>query len=153
MLALQEIANDFEGSFALKNAERKYFYANQTWLKTVKLESPHLMGKTDDELFPPEHADFFKKTDLEALGSKELLQYVNTTVIHGQKITYIALKWVIRHKTGEVFCYCTLGDLLEHKQRVIEVQPKIQKLLENHICSLELEDTPSNQPNGSVDVF
>ncbi|MGV3630866.1 MAG: PAS domain-containing protein [Bacteroidota bacterium] len=133
LIAIQDIANDFDGSFALKNAQGKYFYANDNWLKMLKLESPDLMGKTDEDIFPPESAAYFRKTDLQALEKQKLITYSNTTVIHGQEITYLALKWVVRHKTGEVFCFCTMGDLVENSDKVLKMQPKIQQIIEKSL--------------------
>jgi PAS domain-containing protein len=129
LIAIQDIANDFDGSFALKNAQGKYFYANESWLKLAKISSDDLMGKTDDELFSPESAAFIKAKDQEARESETLVKYTNTFSLRGTEITYIALKWVVKHKTGEVFCYCTLGDLIEQKDRVMGMLPKIQELL------------------------
>ncbi|MCE3294976.1 MAG: sensory box histidine kinase [Crocinitomicaceae bacterium] len=130
LIAIQDIANNFEGSFALKNAQGKYFYANDCWLKTLKREHGQLIGKTDNELFLPEHAAFLKKTDQQAFESNGLLQYTNTLSIEGKEITYLALKWVIRHKTGDIFCYCTMGDLVEKQESVLAMQSRIREILE-----------------------
>lgn len=139
LIAVQDIANEFNGSFALKNAQGKYFYANESWLKLVGMTNTELMEKTDDDLFPPENADFIRQTDHEALQKGNLVEYTNTILLHGEEITYVALKWVVRHKTGDVFCYCTLGDLVEKKDQVMEVLPKIQQLLESQFSEADLD--------------
>jgi PAS domain S-box-containing protein len=144
LIAIQDIANDFGGSLSLKNAQGKYFYANESWLNIAQMSSEELMGKTDDELFPPEDAAFIRSKDQEALENGALIQYTNTFLIHGEELTYIALKWTVKHKTGEVFCYCTLGDLIEHKDRVLQMKPKIKELLDFKISESDLSTDCGN---------
>ncbi|MGV3630867.1 MAG: PAS domain-containing protein [Bacteroidota bacterium] len=133
LISIQDIANNFNGAFTLKNARGNYFYANEKWLQILRIESTELMGKTDEDIFPAEYAAFVRKTEQQALETKELIQFVQTMNVHGQEVTYLALKWVILHKTGEVFCYCTMGDLVENSEKVLQMQPKIQEIIQNSL--------------------
>ena len=133
LISIQDIANNFEGGFTLKNAQGKYFYANENWLKLANCTHEELVGKTDDEIFEADYVAFVKKTDQQAFETNEIVQYTNTMTMRGLNITYLALKWVVKHQNGEVFCYCTMGDLVENKDRVLIMQPKIQEVINAYL--------------------
>ncbi|MCE3294975.1 MAG: putative sensor protein [Crocinitomicaceae bacterium] len=150
LIAIQEIANNFDGGFTLKNAQGKYFYANDSWLKLMKMKQEELIGKTDDELFPPEHAELSKKTDQQVFENKELLSYTGTLTAFGEEITYIALKWAVKHKNGDVFCYCTMGDLEENRERIMAIQPKIQEVISSYVTDDENDMT--DNPEADIHI-
>lgn len=131
--SIQNIVNEFDGSVSLKNRKRQYFFVNDKWLDTVKLESTQVIGKTDEEILPAANAAFIKKTDLEAVEQNNPVRYINKTILNGKEITYIAVKWVVKHSSGEPFCYCTAGDMYENKENVLAILQKIHAIFENEL--------------------
>ena len=128
--SVQEIAHDFDGCFSLKNADGKYFYVSETWLRYMKLENAaEAMGKNDYELYSKESADFIVKTDRQALESENPMYYESKLTLHGEKFNFMAIKWVVRYKTGEPFCYCMMADSVEKEEKVLEILPKISAIV------------------------
>lgn len=130
LTAVQDLANTFDGTVSIKNAERKYFYVNQAWLDIMKMQMSDVIGRRDDEIVPKENADFIRKTDLEAAEKGCPIQYTNIAKVAGSMIKYTAIKWVVFYQqTHEPFCYCTIAHLDENKEKVIELQSRINTIL------------------------
>ncbi|HKS29128.1 MAG TPA: PAS domain S-box protein [Pyrinomonadaceae bacterium] len=62
----------------IKDLEGRYVYANQSAAKAFKRTSAELYGKTDDEIFPAETAEQFKKNDSQAVKSGAGIQTIET---------------------------------------------------------------------------
>lgn len=130
LTAVQDLANTFDGTVSIKNAERKYFFVNQAWLDIMKMQMSDVIGRTDDEIVPKENSDFIRKTDMEAVEKGCPIQYTNIAKVAGATIKYTAIKWVVFYQqTHEPFCYCTIAHLDENKEKVIELQSRINAIL------------------------
>lgn len=130
MIAIQDMANTFDGAVSIKNAERKYFFVNQVWLDIMKMQMSDVIGHTDDEIVSEENAKFIRKTDMEAKEKGCPMQYTNIARVDGTDIKYTAIKWVVFYQqTHEPFCYCTIAHLDENKEKVIEMQARINAIL------------------------
>jgi hypothetical protein len=132
IIEIQDTLNEFDGTVSIKDAHRKYFFANDAWLNTMHLESDQVIGKTDDEIAPV-NAEFIRKTDQEVAEKKIPIQYINTAIVDGKEITYIAIKWVVYHQSGEPFCYCTIAHLYDKKDNVLAIQAKINSILDTDL--------------------
>src|SRR5205807_538241 len=61
---LQAILDNSPAIIFLKDTEGRYLYVNAQFAKLTSLTSGQIMGKTDDEIFPPEQAAAFRANDL-----------------------------------------------------------------------------------------
>lgn len=94
----KEIPVDFEQRFArfmenlpglawIKDAEGRYVYANEAAVRTFRVTSEELYGKTDEEVFPPETAAKFRENDRRALEGETGLQVVEA-LLHEDGIVH-----------------------------------------------------------------
>ena len=60
----------------IKDFEGRYVYANEAAVRTFRMTSEELYGKTDEEVFPPETAAQFRENDRRALKGETGLQIV-----------------------------------------------------------------------------
>ena len=142
IISAQDVANEFQGSFSMKNAAKKYFFVNETWLDYMQTDRSKAIGKTDEEFFTGESLEIIRKTDQEVYDDQILIVKINRAAVGGKEISYIALKWAIRHGNGELFAYCTLWDLLENKDHVLAIIPKVNELfgLRTHLYKVCCRD-------------
>src|SRR5687767_14234199 len=103
---------DFEQRFArfmenlpglawIKDVDGRYVYANETAVRTFRVTSEQLYGKTDEEVFPAETAAKFRENDRRALEGETGLQIVEA-LLHEDGIvhhTYVS-KFPIPGKDG-----------------------------------------------------
>jgi hypothetical protein len=130
IIEIQDTINEFDGTVSIKDAHRKYFFVNDAWLEIMHLGRAQVIGKTDDEIVPSTNAYFIRRTDKEVAEKRIPIQYINTAIVNGKDITYIAIKWVVYHQTGEPFCYCTIANLYDKKDSVLAIQANISSILE-----------------------
>ena len=94
----EEIQVDFEQRFArfmenlpglawIKDAEGRYVYANEVAVRTFRVTSDQLYGKTDEEVFPAETAAKFRENDRRALEGETGLQIVEA-LLHEDGIVH-----------------------------------------------------------------
>jgi PAS domain S-box-containing protein len=62
----------------IKDSEGRYVYANDAAVGAFRRELPEVLGKTDEEIFPPSTADQFRSNDRRALGSASGVQVMET---------------------------------------------------------------------------
>lgn len=129
ILSIQKLADEFDGSVSIKNASRRYFYANDFWLKTVGLKREEVIGKLDDEIVPEANASHIRKTDAEALSRQGVLQYRHTAELQGAPVEYIALKWVVRYSNGEPFCICTIATVVNKQDDILKLQERLDSIV------------------------
>jgi len=128
--SIKGVAKDFEGGFSVKNAEQKYFFVNDTWLSVMNMKREEVLGKTDDEILPPEFARFIKKTDREAVAMKGApVHYIKETTVNGKRHMYAAIKWVVSYPDGTPFCYCMLAHEYENDKKLKTALARIRKIL------------------------
>jgi PAS domain S-box-containing protein len=58
---------------SLKNSEHKYIFSNRFMLEQMGLQQEDLLGKTDFDLYPKEHADHTHQQDIEIWSSGQTL--------------------------------------------------------------------------------
>ena len=89
---------DFEQRFArfmenlpglawIKDVDGRYVYANETAVRTFRVTSEQLYGKTDEEVFPAETAAKFRENDRRALEGETGLQIVEA-LLHEDGIVH-----------------------------------------------------------------
>jgi PAS domain S-box-containing protein len=71
----------------IKDLHGRYVYANDAAVKTFGSKQEELIGKHDDEIFPPETAAQFKQNDRNALASEVGIQVVET-LQHDDRIVH-----------------------------------------------------------------
>ena len=85
----------------LKNEKGQYVYVNQQWEEKLHLTRAECLGKTDQQLFPPEVVRIFKEHDQEALKTREVLEAEETTFDEKGRLRYWwVMKFPVQSKDG-----------------------------------------------------
>ena len=65
----------------IKDHEGRYLKVNRQFEDCYKLTADQILGKTDEELFPPEQASMFRINDLKVLQTRTPIQFEETVVV------------------------------------------------------------------------
>ena len=123
---MQKLENRYEGSFSIKDSERRYLLVNDEWLSSKKLSKHDVIGKTDEEIFSRENAMEAIIADIEVLKKTTPVESAFSVIINGERISYFTIKWVVRSESS-IFL-CTLGDIAQNKERVLKFRNNIDDL-------------------------
>ncbi len=116
----------------LKNEKGEYVYVNQQWEEKFHLSRADCLGKTDQQLFPPEVARMFKEHDREALKTREVLETEETTLDEKGRVRYWwVMKFPVYGKEGEVLLGGVALDITVRKKAEEALQQRELDLQES----------------------
>ncbi|MES2287046.1 MAG: hypothetical protein V4547_15245 [Bacteroidota bacterium] len=127
---IQKIIDKFEGNVSFKNSKREYFFVNEQWLRLSNLKREEVIGKTDNEILSLDNAIRAEKTDMKAFEKQIPIEYTNSVILNGERIDFIAIKFVINFGSGEHFFLCTIADFLYNKEKVLAFRKIIDAFFE-----------------------
>jgi PAS domain S-box-containing protein len=101
-----------------KDAQGRNLIVNEAFEKLVGLPRNKIIGKTDDQLFPPDLAEYCRKSDLETLRTLRIVcTEEQTTTKDGEKIFFETLKAPIFDYKGNVIGIVGVSrDITKRKQ-------------------------------------
>jgi PAS domain S-box-containing protein len=101
---LETIGSSLQAYLFVKDNEGRYTYVNPLYLKTSGLTRQQVIGHTDVELFPPEHAETIQANDQRIMdsGRSETIEETVTAPTDGLVYHFISNKVPLRNEAGEV---------------------------------------------------
>ncbi len=101
----------------IKDRDRRYIFYNEA-VEGIAPEQVHqFLGKTDDDIWPPEYAAAFKKNDEEVFRTGAPLQTVESAPHPDGMHSYEIYKFPLADETGEVAYVAGVGiDITERRQ-------------------------------------
>ncbi len=113
---LQAILDNSPAIIFLKDTEGRYLYVNPQFGKLASLAPEQILGKTDDEIFPPEQAAAFRANDLKVLQAGVALEFEEVARHQDELHTSIVSKFPLRNTEGKVYAICGIvTDITERK--------------------------------------
>ncbi len=114
------LANVVENSATLifvKDRFGVYQLVNSLWERTAGLKREEVLGKTDDQLFPPERARRTRSFDNEVMETGSVQQREEVQEREGRQCYYLTIKFPLKNHAGEVTGLCGMTtDITERKQ-------------------------------------
>src|SRR5213593_87653 len=113
---LQAILDNSPAISCLKDTEGRYLYVNPQFGKLTSLAPEQILGKTDDEIFPPEQAAAFRANDLKVLQAGVALEFEEVAGHQDELHTSIVAKFPLRNTEGTVYAICGIAtDITQRK--------------------------------------
>src|SRR5205807_6259402 len=113
---LQAILDNSPAIIFLKDTEGRYLFVNPQFGQLTPLAPEQILGKTDDEIFPPEQAAAFRANDLKVLQAGVALEFEEVARHQDELYTSIVSKFPLRNTEGEVYAICGIAtDITERK--------------------------------------
>jgi PAS domain S-box-containing protein len=114
----------------LKDTRGRYVYVNRPFEEKLNLTMADCLGKTDQQLFPPEVARIFTEHDQEALKTGEVLETEETTLDKkGDTRFWWVMKFLVHRRTGPLLLGGVALDITSRRnaeevlrQREVELQ-------------------------------
>ncbi|MCF2972777.1 PAS domain-containing protein [Synechococcus sp. Nb3U1] len=90
----------------LKDLQGRYIHVNTTYLQLEKHSLDEIIGKTDAELFLPDHALYYQREDRAALKSHQPIFYEQVVPYPSREITSWVTKFALRDVNGDPYAIC-----------------------------------------------
>ena len=111
----------------LKDREGRYLQANRQFETIFHLAQKDLVGKTDDEIFPPAQAAAFRENDLKVFEADAPMRFEESALHDDGPHTSIVVKFPLRNAAGRCYALCGIATDITDKQRAEEIQHHLDK--------------------------
>jgi PAS domain S-box-containing protein len=113
---LQAILDNSPAVIYLKDCEGRFLRINQKFQQLFNLKAEEIIGKRNEDLFPPEIAQEFSINDTYVLEQALPLECEETALINNKIHTYLSLKFPIFDREGKPYAICGIStDITERK--------------------------------------
>ncbi|MDW8048944.1 MAG: PAS domain S-box protein [Nitrososphaerota archaeon] len=99
---LYSIFNSVPDIIYIKNAKRRYVKCNESFKKLVGLNEEDIIGKTDEELLPPELAEQCRRSDIETLKTGKTVKAIEKLSGPDGEIIFETIKVPFYGRDGRV---------------------------------------------------
>ncbi len=130
---LQSIIDNTSSVIFIKDLEGRYIMINRQFEELFHSRKQEAKGKTDYELFSSEVANAIRKSDLEVMTSKKLMQFEEDIPNYGEVRHYISVKFPLFDKNHEIYGICgNATDITELRRSKLDLE-KNKNLLQGII--------------------
>lgn len=103
-----------------KDLEGRYLYVNDAWLCFCRFTADEVLGKTDEELFPPDFARDFVKNDRFVAETAQTIQVEERAPKDGGVAVAVSTKFALRDSSGKVTAVGGIAVDITEKHRAQE---------------------------------
>lgn len=127
---LRQLVDNSESPTFIKHRDGAYLFVNRAWVEATGLDEEMVLGKTDDELFPPDVAASFCANDAQAMeGRAPVHRREHIWQRDGEEHTYSVVKFPLCDRAGDVMGVCgtstDITDSLRSEQARAEERERI----------------------------
>ena len=131
---LTAFMDNLPGTAFLKDASGGYTYVNRMYEDTFAIKKAEWLGKTDEELFPPDIAEQYRSNDRKVLETGRPVQTIEPALREGDVRHWLAYKFPIFDEAGVPVIVGGIGlDVTEYersKERLQESEERYRALVE-----------------------
>jgi len=98
---LQTLVNAIPDVVYFKDAQGRNIVVNKAFERLVGLSQSEIMGKTDEQLLPPDLAENFRKSDEEAIRGRKTIRVEEQTTHGDETVTFETIKAPIYNEQGD----------------------------------------------------
>jgi len=114
---LDDILNHTPAVIFIKDLDGHYIHVNQAFADERGLAIDEIVGKTDQDLHPPEIAELLRANDRMAIESKSPVVLEEQLQIEGRMHTFVTTKFPLKDMNNETYACCGIAtDVTDIKQ-------------------------------------
>lgn len=121
----------------IKAMDGQYLYTNRRFEEAFRLARDHILGKTDEELFPGEQAGQFQANDRKVREAGTAMEFEETALYTNGVHTTIAVKFPMWDKSGRMYAIGGIATDINERKRVEQTLQQNQLELRQHRAELQ----------------
>ena len=139
---MQAIIDNAPAVIFMKGLDGRYLMINQKWADLFHITREEVVGKSDDEIFPPEMARAFQENDRQVAVAGGPMQFEEIAPHDDGPHTYVSVKFPFRDGAGQVSAVCGIATDITDRKRIEEELVRSNEDLEQfaYIASHDLKE-------------
>jgi PAS domain S-box-containing protein len=114
---LQQVLDNSGAIFFAKDSRGRYLFVNREFERVTARTASEILGRTDDDIFPPELAARFRHNDLRVLLEKRSIQFEEAADFGEGLRTFISSKFPLLDTEGVPYAVCGMSaDITDRKR-------------------------------------
>ncbi|HKQ24689.1 MAG TPA: PAS domain S-box protein [Burkholderiales bacterium] len=110
---LADLLDAMPGLVAVKDENHRFIAANDAVCRFQRRRREEIIGKTDYDLFPPDQAEIFQRTDDDALRTDKALEYESAFTVDGDTHWMLARKSALPRGDGSRVIVVVMTDITD----------------------------------------
>ena len=149
---LQSILDYTTTTISVKDRDGRYLLVNDEWRRAMGQVDADVIGRTDDEIFPPEIAAAIRVTDLDILRSGEAAEYERDAATQGRAFQLV--KFPLKDADGGVYATGTMGTDVSERKRALAEAVEASRSKSEFLANMSHEiRTPLNGVIGMTELL
>ncbi len=149
---LQAILMYTTTTISVKDRDGRYLLVNDEWRRAMGQGDVDVVGRTDDELFPPDVAASIRVTDLEILRSGESAEFERDAATAGRAFQLV--KFPLKAADGSVYATGTMGTDVSDRRRALADAVEASRSKSEFLANMSHEiRTPLNGVIGMTELL
>ncbi|HEY0602731.1 MAG TPA: PAS domain-containing protein [Herpetosiphonaceae bacterium] len=103
---LDGIVNNSPAVIYVKTPENRLLLVNRLYARVVQRDVEDLIGKTEDEIYPPEVVAAWRESDRQLFASGKPMQFENIFVIDGEQHDFLTMQFPLYDEEGAPYAIC-----------------------------------------------
>jgi PAS domain S-box-containing protein len=117
---LQQVLDNSSALIFAKDPGGRYLFVNREFERIARRRAAEIVGRTDEEVFPPEVATRFRYNDLRVLHEKRGFEFEEAGDFGEGMRTYLAAKFPLFNAAGETYAVCGVATDISDRKRLEE---------------------------------
>lgn len=126
---LQTVIENSSAAISVKDIAGRYILANQRAISDIGSSLEQIIGKTDDDLFPPEFASVFRETEQEVIESGRPVEREEFIPRPDGLHTYLSVKFPLYNDQGQLYAIGGISTDITNRNRAEKALRGSQSLL------------------------
>jgi PAS domain S-box-containing protein len=117
---LQQVLDNSGAVVYAKDNRGRYLFINREFERLTRRPSQEIVGRTDEEIFPPELAERFRNNDLRVLLEKRSYQFEEEGDFGNGQQTFLSCKFPLLDSANSVYAVCGMSTDISDRKRMEE---------------------------------
>jgi PAS domain S-box-containing protein len=119
-IRLQQVLDNSTSIVFAKDRGGRYLFVNREFERATGRDGSQVLGRTDEEVFPPEIAARFRNNDLRVLEGKQSIEFEEVADFGDGKRTFLASKFPLLDSAGVAYAVCGMATDITDRKRLEE---------------------------------
>ena len=117
---LQQVLDNTSALVFAKDHAGRYLFVNREFEVLSGISSAQMIGRTDEEIFPPDLAARFRHNDLRVLRERRAIEVEETADFGQGRRVYVASKFPLFDSGGHAYAVCGIATDITERKRLEE---------------------------------